>query len=309
MVSGVVDRGLKCLHGLLNLSNITSVFISAMKRTSLLNDIQLVKQRSVCDMNVLSLFDGISCGQVALNRAAISYDKYFASEIEKRAISVTQDNFPETIQLGSVLDVKADNLPKIDLLMGGSPCQGFSFAGKQLNFDDPRSKLFFEFVRLKNELKPKYWLLENVPMRQEYMDIISECLGVKPVKINSKIKSPQNRVRYYWTNIEFEIEENDVQLSSTIGDYDGIFVRARGGNKGGVQSYKGKAPCITTSAWEHNFFPVFDGVPRKFTPEEAEQIQTLPAGYTKKLSDHQRYKAVGNGWTVDIIADIFRGMK
>lgn len=261
-------------------------------------------------MNVLSLFDGISCGQVALNRSGIKYDNYFASEIEQKAIRVTQDNYPNTIQLGSVVDVRAEQLPKIDLLMGGSPCQGFSFAGKQLNFDDPRSKLFFEFVRLKKELKPKHWLLENVPMRQEYLDIISETLGVKPVKINSRLKSAQNRVRYYWTNIKFDIPEDEViNLSSIVGDYQGIFVRARGGNAGGVQSYKGKAPCITTSAWEHNFFPVIDGVQRKFTPEEAEQIQTLPIGYTKNLSNHQRYKAIGNGWTVDVVAHIFEGLK
>ena len=128
-------------------------------------------------MNVLSLFYGMSCGQIALNRAGISYDKYYASEIDKHAIKVTQHNYPDTIQLGSVIDIKGTDLPKIDLLIGGSPCQGFSFAGKQLNFDDPRSKLFFEFVRLKNELKPKYFLLENVKMKKEYQDVITEHLG------------------------------------------------------------------------------------------------------------------------------------
>jgi DNA (cytosine-5)-methyltransferase 3A len=137
-------------------------------------------------MNVLSLFDGMSCGQIALNKAGIKYDNYFASEIDKPAIKVTQHNYPNTIQLGSVIDVKAEDLPKIDLLIGGSPCQGFSFAGKKLNFDDPRSKLFFEFVRLKNELNPKYFLLENVKMKQEWQDVISENLGVKPIRINSK---------------------------------------------------------------------------------------------------------------------------
>src|SRR5690606_9884675 len=113
-------------------------------------------------MNVLSLFDGMSCGQIALNRAGIKYDNYFASEIDKHAIKVTLTNYPNTIQLGDVTKVKGAELPKIDLLIGGSTCQGFSFAGKQLNFDDPRSKLFFEFVRLKNECKPKHFLLENV---------------------------------------------------------------------------------------------------------------------------------------------------
>ena len=119
-------------------------------------------------INVLSLFDGISCGQIALERAGIKVNQYFASEIDKHAIKVTQYNYPDTIQLGSVVDVKAKKLPKIEILMGGSPCQGFSFMGKQLNFNDPRSKLFFEFVRLIKECKPKYFLLENVKMKKEF---------------------------------------------------------------------------------------------------------------------------------------------
>ena len=152
-------------------------------------------------MNVLSLFDGLSCGQIALNRADIKYENYFASEIDKHAIKVTQHNYPKTIQLGSVTEIKGSDLPQIDLIIGGSPCQGFSFAGKQLNFDDPRSNLFFEFVRLKNELNPKYFLLENVVMKQEFQDVITEYLGVKPIKINSKLVSAQTRERLYWTNI------------------------------------------------------------------------------------------------------------
>lgn len=152
-------------------------------------------------INVLSLFDGISCGQVALERAGIKVNKYFASEIDKYAIKVTQSNYPNTIQIGDVTKVKGVDLPKIDLLIGGSPCQGFSFAGKQLNFDDPRSKLFFEFVRLKNELKPKYFLLENVKMKKEYQDIISKYMGCEPIVINSALVSAQNRVRLFWTNI------------------------------------------------------------------------------------------------------------
>lgn len=152
--------------------------------------------------SVLSLFDGMSCGQIALNKAGIEYDNYFASEIDKHAIKVTQTNYPNTIQLGDVREIKAENLPKIDLLIGGSPCQGFSFSGKQLNFDDPRSKLFFEFVRLVKELKPKYWLLENVVMKKEFEQIISEHLGVQPIKINSSLVSAQNRERLYWANFE-----------------------------------------------------------------------------------------------------------
>ena len=152
-------------------------------------------------MNVLSLFDGMSCGQIALNRAGINYDNYFASEIDKYAIKVTKNNYPDTIHIGNVLDVKSEDLPGIDLLIGGSPCQGFSFAGKQLNFNDPRSKLFFEFVRLLEECKPKYFLLENVKMKKEYQNIITEMLGVEPIEINSNLVSAQNRKRLYWTNI------------------------------------------------------------------------------------------------------------
>ena len=152
-------------------------------------------------MNVLSLFDGMSCGQIALNRLGVKYDKYFASEIDKYAMQITKQNYPDTIHIGDVTAIKAAELPKIDLLMGGSPCQGFSFAGSQLAFDDPRSKLFFEFVRLLKELKPKYFLLENVRMKKEYLDIITEHLGVEPILINSALVSAQNRQRYYWTNI------------------------------------------------------------------------------------------------------------
>ena len=159
-------------------------------------------------MNVLSLFDGMSCGQIALQRAGISYQNYFASEIDKHAIKVTQHNFPKTIQLGSVTEVKAENLPKIDLLIGGSPCQGFSFSGKQLNFEDPRSKLFFEFVRLLAECKPKHFMLENVVMKKEYQDVISEHLGVEPVRINSSLLSAQNRERLYWANFDIK-QPND----------------------------------------------------------------------------------------------------
>ena len=132
-------------------------------------------------MNVLSLFDGMSCGQLALQRAGIQVDNYFAAEIDKYAIKVTQANFPSTVQLGDVTALDPDSLPDIDILIGGSPCQGFSFAGKQLNFDDPRSKLFWEYVRLLKALKPKYFLLENVKMKKESMDVITNALGVEPI--------------------------------------------------------------------------------------------------------------------------------
>ena len=166
-------------------------------------------------MNVLSLFDGMSCGQIALNRAGIKDYTYYASEIDKHAIKVTQKNYPNTIQLGSVTDVKAIDLPQIDLLIGGSPCQGFSFSGKQLNFEDPRSKLFFEFVRLVKELNPKYWLLENVVMKKEFEQVITEHLGVEPIKINSALVSAQNRERLYWTNIPNVEQPKDKGINLT----------------------------------------------------------------------------------------------
>ena len=155
------------------------------------------------DLDVtLSLFDGMSGGQEALKRAGLSTRIYLASEIEKFPKCITRKNHPLTVQIGDVTKVVANDLPHVNLLMGGSPCQGFSFAGKQLNFDDPRSALFFEFVRLLKECKPDYFLLENVMMKQDYQDIISEHLGVKPVMINSSLLSAQNRKRLYWTNIE-----------------------------------------------------------------------------------------------------------
>jgi DNA-cytosine methyltransferase len=152
-------------------------------------------------MNILSLFDGMSCGRLALDRLGIKIDKYYASEIDKYAIEVSSANYPDTIQIGDVCDVKGEDYPDIDLILGGSPCQGFSFAGHQLAFDDPRSALFFEFVRVLKEVNPKYFLLENVKMRKEFLDIISDQVGVEPILINSSLLSAQNRQRYYWTNI------------------------------------------------------------------------------------------------------------
>ena len=138
-------------------------------------------------MNVLSLFDGMSCGQIALNSLGVKIDNYYASEIEEASIKIAQKNFPNTIHVGDVKKVKGKKLPKIDLLLGGSPCQGFSIAGGRLNFDDERSKLFFEFVRLLKECKPKYFLLENVIMSEPIKNEISRILGVQPIRINSSL--------------------------------------------------------------------------------------------------------------------------
>ena len=149
-------------------------------------------------MNVLSLFDGCSSGQLALERAGVDVDNYFASEIDKYAITVTQANFPDTFQWGDVTKIKVPTKGSIDLLMGGSPCQGFSFAGHQLQFNDPRSRLFFDFVRILDAVKPKYVLLENVRMAKKSQDIMSEAMGFEPQALNSSLLSGQNRYRLYW---------------------------------------------------------------------------------------------------------------
>lgn len=163
-------------------------------------------------MNVLSLFDGMSCGQIALDQLGIQVNKYYASEVDKYAIKVAKKNYPHTIHIGDVTKVDGTKLDKIDLLMGGSPCQGFSFAGKQLNFKDPRSALYFEYVRLLKETEPKYFLLENVRMKKEFQAIITKDLGVEPIMINSSLLSAQNRVRLYWTNIPNVTQPNDLGI-------------------------------------------------------------------------------------------------
>ena len=180
-------------------------------------------------INVLSLFDGMSCGQIALDQLGIPVKNYFAAEIDKFAIKVAQANYPDTIHVGDVKDIHTIDghlvddfcfLHKIDLLIGGSPCQGFSFAGKQLNFDDPRSKLFFEYVRLLKALKPKYFLMENVKMSKQSQQIITDYLGVEPIEINSNLVSAQNRRRLYWTNIPVDglPEDKGIVLADILED-------------------------------------------------------------------------------------------
>ena len=279
-------------------------------------------------MNVLSLFDGMSCGQLALQRAGIQVENYYAAEIDKYAIKVTQANFPNTVQLGDVNAVDTDSLPDIDLLIGGSPCQGFSFAGKQLNFDDPRSKLFWEYVRLLNALKPKYFLLENVKMKKESMDVITRALRVDPIFINSRLFSAQNRPRMYWTNIPFDVptEDKGIVLRDILEPeveekyYAGKKLRESymGGNQ---LNPKYKSQCNTIYPTDGKFATLCAGthgysfgyVPaptyRKLTPLECERLQTVPEGYTDKgISDTQRYKMLGNGWTVDVVSHIFQGL-
>lgn len=296
--------------------------------------------------NVLSLFDGMSCGQIALNRAGIKYKNYFASEIDKHAIKVTHHNYPNTIQLGDVRNIKSIDLPKIDLLIGGSPCQGFSFAGKQLNFEDERSKLFFEFVRLVKELNPSYWVLENVVMKNEFVNIISEYLGVNPVKINSSLVSAQNRNRLYWANFEItqpvdkRVYLKDI-LESNWAENDkplnkGTIIGRRLNERGVRDDYNkdipitqclevrevniNKSNCLTTVEKDN----VLTTMPlgryrdafknnlnfRYYTLKEYCRLQTVPDNYFDGIvSERQAKKMLGNGWTVDVIAHIFEHLK
>lgn len=334
-------------------------------------------------MNVLSLFDGMSCGQIALERAGVKVDNYFASEVDKYAIEVTQKNYPNTIQLGSVIDLKIEDLPKIDLLIGGSPCQGFSFAGKmkgastkckkeittlkqylKLKKDgfefDGQSYLFWEYIRILENIKIKnrnvLFLLENVHMANKWHDMINKAIGVKSIKINSNLVSAQNRERLYWTNIkDIEIlSDKNILLKDIVQDKvedkyflsdkaivyitDAIRLKKKrtaiNGSKAIClmsqynQSKNGTFLCVDsngriddkkTGTLPQRYYKgvekfgsspfLYDGRFRKFTPIECERLQTVDDNYTKNVSDTQRYKMLGNGWTVDVIAHIFKGLK
>lgn len=262
-------------------------------------------------MNVLSLFDGISVGRLALERAGIKVDKYFASEIDPYAIMVTQSNFPDTIQLGDVKNVRVCDLPEIDLVIGGSPCQGFSPAGFKLGLDDPRSKLFYAYADLVNEVRPKYYFLENVKMSSQVIRVISAELDVEPVEINSNLVCAQNRKRLYWANWAFAMPDDKnitIHDALNLSPLTTIIGKGRGNRKNGPVKDQRKSPCITTSSWECNNFIQTGRGRRKFTAEEAEILQTLPKGYTKvgSLPEYKRIELIGNSWTVDVISHIFR---
>ena len=282
-------------------------------------------------INVLSLFDGISCGHIALDKAGIPINKYYASEIDKYAIKVTNKNYPETINLGDVTTVSGELFTeKIDLLIGGSPCQGFSQAGKMKNFDDPRSKLFWEYVRILQEVKPKYFLLENVVMKQEWQDIISEALGVKPIMIDSSITSAATRKRLYWTNIPGvgqpedlgitfgDIRERDVQDGSIYYTDKGLdWIRRHEKRTGKTLKIIGdsdKMQMLEASMYKkyssQRFFGIEDthGL-RYITVTECERCMNVPNGSTDCCSNTQRYKQLGNGWEVNTITHIFRTLK
>lgn len=313
-------------------------------------------------MNILSLFDWISCGRLALERAGIQVDNYFASEIDKYAIQVSKKNYPDTIHIGSVTDVYYNwwslyncnqDEPifnwNIDLLIGGSPCQSFSIAGKQEWFDG-KSWLFYEYLRILKKVKPKYFLLENVKMKKEFQDQISKELGCNPIEINSSLVSAQSRKRLYWTNIPWieqpkdkniflkDILEDtvDEKYFMTIEQFKNLWFESL------QRLYFEKAPTLSTMGGWHRqpkilcnlynkrimiekcwtlwtgqwftnkqWYQVIEWLHRirKVTPLECERLQTLPDNYTEWVSNTQRYKAIGNWWTVDVIAHIFSYLK
>lgn len=274
-------------------------------------------------ITVLSLFDGISCGQQALKELKIPIAKYYASEIEQSAIAITRKNFPNTIHLGYVQDVKAKNLPKIDLLIAGSPCQGFSFNGKRLNFEDPRSKLFWEFVRVLKECKkvnPKInFLLENVRMKKEYEEVITKALGVEPVVINSKVLSAQSRTRLYWCNWKInKIIPKPLVLKDILEKpfYDTGIKRLMTDTKRNID-YNGTmavmdinkpAPCVITTIGGGSYpcIAVDFKHYRRPTIIEVERLQVLPDNYTSGVPKTKRVHAIGNGWTISVIKHIFK---
>jgi DNA-cytosine methyltransferase len=319
-------------------------------------------------MKVLSLFDGISAGQLALKQANKTVDQYYASEVDKYAIQLTQRNFPNTIQLGDVNNWREWDIPwsEIDLVMGGSPCQGFSFAGKQLNFDDPRSALFFVFVDICHHVadhNPRMrFLLENVRMKKESQSVITGYMGVEPIAINSSLVSAQNRYRLYWTNIPsvtqpddqgiilrdiLESDSVDERMVTSDGKaycltarYDGAVAwnsierkqrtMVATGNKRLDQTiekfadqidqdvlldsynktlHRDKTPTITTRIdASNNTHIVNPNSFRKLTPVECERLQTFPDHFTEGVSKTQRYKALGNSWTVSVITHIFKNL-
>ena len=281
-------------------------------------------------MNILSLFDGISAGRLALERAGVTVDKYYASEVDKYAMQVSNKNFPDIIQLGDITKWREWDIDwgSIDMVIGGSPCQGFSFAGKQLNFEDPRSKLFFDFVdichRVTDENPKMKFFLENVRMKKEFQDVISGYMGIEPVMINSSLVSAQNRVRFYWTNIPnvTQPEDRSIVLSDIIEDSvdDKYYLTAEaidymGRLRNGKQRWEyhknpldGKAACLTANMYKGVPYGVVNELMRKLTPIECERLQTFPDQWTEGISNSQRYKALGNSWTVDVIAHIFKGL-
>jgi DNA (cytosine-5)-methyltransferase 3A len=274
-------------------------------------------------MNVLSLFDGMSCGQIALEKAGIKVDKYFASEIKEHAIKVTQHNYPDTIQLGDVTKIKANDLPKIDLLIGGSPCQDFSRANKERKgVEGTKSSLFFEYVRLLKECKPRYFLLENVIMSDYNYWFICNELDCEPVRICGSLVSGALRDRLYWTNIppfSYDItgrlisnipppKDERIFLTDVI---ESGYVKTRkhtclntSSGVGGKQEYlrhRNNTTGMITLIYEDNEV-------RTVNKNELEMLHNIPKGYTSILNQKKAGNLIGDGWTVDVIAHIFKGI-
>jgi len=295
-------------------------------------------------MNILSLFDGISGARIALERLNIPITNYYASEIDKYAIKVSKENYPDTIHLGDIKDVKASDLPKIDLLIGGSPCQDLSNAQKGLGLKGEKSRLFYEYIRLYKELNPKYFLLENV--KNKWGDLMSEIIGVDFVEVNSALFSAQSRPRYYWTNIKFpklpQKHHVEVLKDIVVQNADEKYYFKKEGldefikenltfdktpTKYGIvklfdvpksiindherqrriYALDSKSPTILARA---DTTKIVDGKRiRKLTPLECERLQNIPDEYTASCSDTQRYKMIGNGFNVNTIVHILKGLK
>jgi site-specific DNA-cytosine methylase len=288
------------------------------------------------NMNVLSLFDGMSCGQIALNKAGIEYDNYFASEIKKHAIECTQFNYPNTIQLGDIRNIKASDLPKIDLLIGGSPCQDFSMQNKnRTGLMGLKSSLFFEYLRLKNECNPKYWLLENVTMLPLHFAVLSNYMETYPFETNGALVSAANRRRSFWTNIgpfyndlfgfrHCDIpqpKDKNITLQSILTD--GYTNENKSGNIRTINGFN-ITDDIDNNQWHFinrvikNKFEnvVYENLDcdykkgfRFFNQTELERLHNIPKGYTKMLNVKKAHDLIGDGWTVDIIVHIFNFLK
>ena len=293
-------------------------------------------------MIVLSLFDGMSCGQIALEKIGVKVDRYFASEIKKHAIKVAKENYPDTIHIGDVTKVSYKDgvlyteegnyiVGKIDLLIGGSPCQDFSLLkanGKGLEGD--KSKLFYEYLRLLKEIKPKYFLLENVKMKKESEKQLNEYLGVVGLHINSSLVSYQNRPRIYWTNIpnvkapidkhidfqdyigKFEEDLEQYKVKRTP-SREKMWNNGQGRNSFGTcdnKTYATKINCLTRKQDRspNSGLIELDDFCRYLTRRELEQAQTVPLGYTDCVSYNQAQDLLGDGWTVDVIAHILSYM-
>lgn len=279
-------------------------------------------------MTILSTFHGIGCMNLALDRAGLKPEKVFTSEIDPAANLVNKVRFPDNVPLGDISAIKSDNLPDLDLLVGGSPCQGLSRMGGRLNFKDPRSKLFYEFLRILDDKKPKYFLLENVRMDAEVEKLITKYLGVKPFRINSALVSAQNRHRLYWTNLpgagipeDKGIELKDILLPDLTNPANiptGLKLRKKSKcvRVGGRSS-----PVFSKHEWDYPYekdkskFPFLDleeiKKVRRFNVTECSRLQTVPDNFLSipGITQTAAYKMLGNCWTVDVITHQLKGLK